>query len=322
MTAGRPIAKRLVLTAVVALLVVGAATVASLLASSGAGIDDGPAHPEYDADRLAPDRLDSAGQPNPRGDVGVVLFDRSHGNRFGEADVGPLVGAIDSAGGEVRFTGLSNGFEQGLDAADVLVIADPGSQYGQSEVDAIEQFVDDGGRVVILGEPNRRVVESQGLQAELATRGARLTTVASRFGISFGTQYLYDMENNDGNFKDVVVSPPTGVDESATAGVERVALYTPTAVQANGGTVLLRTSRTAERGNDEPDRAYPVAVRSRGGGVIAVGDKTFLSEDYYAVADNEVFVQRLVEFMAGANHRSGGPAPSTGESPTPNGSAD
>lgn len=303
MTIGLTIAKRLVLTAVVAVMVIGLATVGALLVPSNSGVDEGPAHPEYDADRLAPDRLESSGQANPQGDVGVVLFDRSHGNRFGEEDISPLVQAIDRAGGEVQFTDVTDGFLPALEEADVLVVVDPASQYTNSEVDAVQQFVDDGGRVVIVGEPNRKIVEQQGLQVGLGTRRARLTSVSSAFGISFGSQYLYDMENNDGNFKSVVVSPPDGADAGAVEGVEQVALYTATAVETDRGTVLLRTARSAERGNDASDQRYPVAVLAGGGGVVAVGDKTFLSQDYSAIADNDVFVQRLVEFMATADHQ-------------------
>lgn len=317
MTAGWTIAKRLVLTVVVALVVVAAVTVAAVLAPSNGGIDEGPAHPEYDAERLAPERLESAGQSNPQGDIGVVLFDRSHGNRFAEEDIAPLVRAIDRAGGEVRFTGATSGFEAGLENADVLVIVDPASQYNQAEVDAVDQFVDDGGRVVIVGEPNRKVVEAEGLQVGLATRRARLTAVASRFGISFGSQYIYDMERNDGNFKNVVVSPPDGADAGAVDGVEAVALYTATTVEVDRGTVLLRTARSAERGNDEPNRRYSVAVLAGGGDVLAVGDKTFLSQDYNAIVDNDVFIERLVEFMAGADHRSSGSSAMTDETPSP-----
>lgn len=316
MSEGRTVATRLLVTALVALLVVGLAGIVPLLAPSS-GIDGGPDHPEYDADRLAPERLEASGNANPRGDVGVVLFDRSHGNRVEGEEVSSLVRAVDQAGGEVQFTGHSGGLASGLSEADVLVIVDPATSYTPSDVDAVERFVDNGGRVLILGEPNRKAVESEGLEVGLSTRRSKVTTVASPFGISFGTQYLYDMEANDGNFKNVVTSPPDGTNAEVVDGIDQVALYTAVTVEANRGTVLLRTARTAERSDERTPGGFPVAVLSPGGNVMAVGDKTFLAEEYHAVADNDVLVQRIVEFMAQANQEAGQSSADTGETATP-----
>ena len=317
MSAGRAVAARLVLAGFVALVVVGVSGIGALFAPTGGGIDEGPAHPEYEASGLAPDRLESSGQANPKGDVGVVLFDRSHGNRFNDEEVASLVRAINSAGGEVRYTGITTGFRGGLRQADVLVVIDPARQYGSAEVDAIEQFVEDGGRLVIVGEPNRKTVEASGLSASLVTRRSKVSTLASSFGISFGTQYLYDMEHNDGNFKNVVTSPPDRTEAAAVEGVEQVTMYTATSVSVNRGRVLLRTAGTAERGNEDPRRGFPVAALAADGSVMAVGDKTFLGEQYHAVADNDVFVQRVVEFMTAANHRPADAPSGTEEPETP-----
>lgn len=312
MTTGRAVAKRLALTAVVALVVVGLVSMGAVLAPSPS-LDPGPEHPEYDAEGLAPERLEASGQADPSGDVGVVLFDRSHGNRFDDEDVAPLVQAIDRAGGEVRYTGVTGGLQSSLTRADVLVIVDPSQEYREGDVEAIEEFVENGGRVVVIGEPNRRFVDANGLQVQLSTRRSKLTSVTSPFGVSFGTQYLYDMEHNDGNFKNVLTSPPDGTDAAVVEDVETVAMYTAAPVEADRGTVLLRTADTAEQGDVETRTGYPVAVLAPGGDVLAIGDKTFLSSTYHNVGDNDVFIERLVEFMAGATHRGGGGNPPVGD---------
>lgn len=302
MSPGRSVALRLVVTLGIAFVIVAFAGIAPLLApAGGGGTDSGTNHPEYAVDRVNPDRLESSGVADPRGDVGVVLFDRTHDNRFETEDVSALTRAIEEAGGDVRYTGVSNGFQSELSRADVLVIVDPGTSYGTGEVDAIEQFVDDGGRVIVLGEPNRKDVEAEGLQASLVVQRSMVTTVASRFGISVGSRYLYDMEHNDGNFKNVVTSPPDRADADVVEGVDQVALYTAATVDTNRGTVLLRTAETAERADGSTRAGFPVAVLSPGGNVLVVGDTTFLGEEYHAVADNDVFLERIVEFMAGAD---------------------
>lgn len=320
MSGASRVGKRLLLTAVVAMVVVGVSGILPLLGpAGGTSISEGPAHEGWSSDDIVADRVDSGGSASPKGDVGVVLFDRSHGNRFQQEDIAPLTRAIDDAGGEVRTTGITTGFQTDLQDADVLVVVDPGTSYDAGDVDAIEQFVAQGGRLLILGEPNRRSIEVSGLSAQLVTDRSMLTTLGSAFGISFGSQYLYDMENNDGNFKNVITEPPSGTSADAVEGVDRVTMYTSVSVDTNRGTVLLRTAPTAERGNDDPDRGFPVAVTAANGDVIAVGDTTFLHDEYRTVADNEVFVARLVEFMAGANHQplDGGSGGDEEETPAP-----
>lgn len=301
MTDGIAVGERVLVAALVAAVVVVGAGLMPAFGGPDRSQASGPEHPEYDVDRLAPDRLAAAGEPDPDGDVGVVLFDQSHGNRFATEDVAPLTRAITEAGGEVRFTGAGGALQAQLDGADVLVVVDPAQEYEEEEVQAIETFVDEGGRVLVLGEPNRRAIQREGVGPALTTQRSQLASLSTAFGISFGTQYLYDMEANDGNFKAIVTGPPDGADAPAVEGVERVAMYTAAAVDVERGTVLLRTAPTAERVDGGPADGFPVAVTTAGGAVMAVGDTTFLADENADVGDNDVFVERIVEFMAGAD---------------------
>lgn len=319
MTTGRALLSRLVVTLVVALVVVGLAAIAPLLAPSpgGSEVDAGPEQSEWEPDRIAPQRLEDGGTAAPSGDVGVVLFDRGHENRFENEDIAPLVEAINEAGGEVRFSDFAGPIGPTLADVDVLVVLDPSDPYTKDEVNEVEQFVEDGGRVLMAGEPNRKEVQQTGFFAALVTERSELTELGSPFGISFGSEYLYDMQHNDGNFKNVVTSPPQRTDAAAVEGVETVSMYTAATVSVNRGTVLLRTADTAERGSDDTRAGFPVAVLTRNGRVMALGDKTFLNDQYAAVADNDLFVQRIVEFMTEADHRPSNLDNGTGASVAP-----
>lgn len=318
MTAARAVLGRLAVAGAVVLVVVGLAGVGTLLApTGGGGVAPAPDQPEWQPANVDPQRLPAAGSADPRGDVGVVLIDRTHDNRFEKEDVVPLVAAVDAAGGDVRYTDSRSGLESGLQDADVLVIIDPTRRYDAEETRAIERFVDDGGRVLLAGEPNRRYVSQSGFAVSLATRRSNFGAVASAFGVTFGSEYVYDMETNDGNFKDVVVAPPPGTDADVVDGVDRVTMYTAAAVSVNRGTVLLTTAPTAERGVDDGSQRYPVAVIAADGAVLAVGDTTFFGATYDAVADNELFIARIVEFMAAADHEPSGPEESTEAPPAP-----
>ncbi len=303
--------KRVGLGVVVAAVVVLAAVGLGNVMTAPGGVSPGAQHQAYAPGELAPDRLESSGTPDPSGNVGTVLIDQSRSNRFDREDVAPLVDAITRAGGRVQFPPPNADMGTTLSGVDVLVVVDPGSEYGRTDVESIRQFLDRGGRVVIFGEPNRNVVEQQQqVQAVLSTERSHLTTLGSAFGISFGTQYLYDQQHNDGNFKNVLVGPPDNVSHPLVRGVDDVALDTAASVSADGGTVLLRTADTAKQGTSGQGGGFPVAVVNAGGNVLAVGDKGFLEPEFASVGDNDVFIARIVEFMADADGQgsSGGNA--------------
>lgn len=250
-----------------------------------------PADGEVEADG-------SVAQPvaNP---TGVVVVDRGHANRFDDTDLRPLVTALGEIGYEVRFHGREP-LEESLSDADAFVVIDPAASYSEGELDTVEEFVDEGGRLVILGEPDRVQVQRDVFGASLQTADSRVARLGLRFDIAFENRYVYDMERNDGNYKRPVVEPAEGASVSPTddelADVDRVTVYTAAAVRPIGdGEPVLVTAESARLSGTEDREAYPVAVRD--GDVLAVGDSDFLAPDTHTVADNEVFLGYLVEFL-------------------------
>jgi hypothetical protein len=116
------------------------------------------------------------------------------------------------------------------------------------------------------------------------------------FGVSFDTRYLYNMETNDGNYKNVIATPGS---EADLDGVNRTTLYTGTTVSAPTGTDLLVTTERTHLSDGGPADRYPVAVET--GNVIALGDRDILRDSRYTVADNEDFLAYVVEFLAGGS---------------------
>jgi hypothetical protein len=145
---------------------------------------------------------------------------------------------------------------------------------------------------VMIGEPDRTAVSASLFGTSIATQESRLTTLASRYGMSVDTQYLYNQENADGTFKHVLARPTGG----ELDGVEETTMYTAAAVTARNGDVILRSApNTIKSGSDEVTGEYPVAVERNN--VLLLGDKTFMKGDRYRVADNEQLVAYLAEFM-------------------------
>jgi len=251
--------------------------------------------------------------------TGIVVVDRGHANRFDDADLRPLVTALAEIGYEVRFHGRGS-LEESLADADAFVVIDPAASYSESELDTVESFVDEGGRLVILGEPDRIQVRRDVLGASLQTAESRVTRLGLRFDVAFENRYVYDMERNDGNYKRPVVEPAEGASVSPTddglADVDRMAVYTAAAVRPIGdGEPVLVTAESARLSGTEDRAVYPVAVRD--GDVLAVGDSDFIAPGTHTVADNDVFLGYLVEFLV-AGERTPRPGPGT-DGPTTDG---
>lgn len=277
---------------VTVIVVVAAATLGSIVGGTGAGAGT---YEEFDAATLVPDRPAATGRvAAPSADrEGLVLIDRSHGNRFDPETIQPFTSAITSAGYTVDFIEGSEDFEAELGRADALVVIDPNDPYTPAEADRVQAFVDRGGRLLLLGEPASMALEAGFLGQTLVDQPPALTTLSSRFGIEFGAGYLYNMDSNDGNFQNVLARPAG--DSALAADVNRTAMYIPTSVESSTAEpVLVAESGTHSARGDVPGE-YPVAVVD--GDVLAVGDKTFLARGNFNVADNERFLENVVAFL-------------------------
>jgi len=276
-------------------------------------------NPEYSPDEVAPQTLAATGtvEANPAAsadDTGTVVIDRGHGNRFTRADIEPLVDALVREGYHVKFY-TDGDLATALEDADAFLVIDPSSEYLPGDVDDVRQFTGNGGRLVMIGEPDRTAVSAGLFGASIQTQESRLTALASRYRMSVDTEYLYNQENADGTFKHVVARP-TG--EGGLDGIDRAAVYTAAAVTAQNGTVLLRSApNTHKSGSDEVTGEYPLVVRRNN--ALLLGDKTFMSGDRYRVADNERLVAYVAEFMIEGDYEAPPDVtddPSTGDEPS------
>jgi len=297
---------------VTVLLVVGLAAVGASLTGGGAApaVDvDRTANlsvPEYAAGDLVADPLAAEGSIDPdvppadRG--GTVLVDATHGNDYPRETIAPLVRALTAADHTVRFHEQGDNLTRQLRAAKAYVVISPSDEHDAGEVRAVDEFTDRGGRLLLVGEPDR--IEPVGTRAggQTVTITVSLASLGSEHGVSFDTRYLYNLETNDGNYKHVIARPP---EESPLSGVDRTTHYTATTVTVDGGTPLLVTTEGTRQSGSGEAGTYTVAAQR--GNVLALGDRTFLRSDRYAVADNEAVLAYIVEFLAQGESVPGAP---------------
>lgn len=276
--------------------------------------DPDPDHEVFSPDEALSEPLPASGTVDPDPTVGdgsgVIVIDDSNANRFDRADVQPLAEALSGVGYEVRFHATGD-MDEALADADGLVVIDPGSAYAGDDLAAVEEFVDGGGRLVILGEPNRISIAADLLGPALTEQESQLTEIGGAFDLHFDTRYVYDQTANDGTYQEIVVEPHEDAalppnDGTAIDEIDRVALQVATEVRSTGGgePMLVTSDQARTAGEDDP-RRHTVAVRD--GDVLGVGDSSFLAADRHNVADNEILLASITEFLVSGDRVTGVP---------------
>jgi hypothetical protein len=319
--------------AVAVLLVVGATVGAAIVLDDDTSKASQPDAPAFGG-AILPEPVSDAGsiEPPETDAQKTVVVDLSHGNGVDRTDFQPLVDSLVSAGHDVRFfTGGSSslGYAGGssssplnetLRDADALVVANPATAYSGDEVNGIEAFADAGGRVLLLADtPTRETSSSATVIPGLPTGGASAaasgqpTNVAARFGITFGSGYLYDMTDNANNFQ-YVYGSPSGDDE-LVADAERTVFRAAVPVVTDDESTTLVEGEDVRLSSTRKNGTYAVAVRD--GDVAAVGDTWFLSPEASTLADNEHLVGNVATFLTGGEKASGAPQSSGPSMPSP-----
>lgn len=206
---------------------------------------------------------------------GTVLIDMSHENNFGEGDVNLLFSRILARGYRIEYFRDGN-LKNNLSNSASFVVISPRS-FPSADARVVKEFVDGGGRLLMLSEP---------------VRGGEINSIAAEFGILFWDDYLYNLKENDGNFRYIYLTDFAG--SNITRGLQKLVFYTSSSVFGNG--IIFTSNDTYSSSRMEKGR-YAVAALAEDSKVLAIGDITFMSEPYN-VADNNRLVYNIADFLA------------------------
>lgn len=285
--------RRVTVFVVVVVLTIAVVSASTIAPTFDQGADGPEERPEYDTAKLVPDRPPAEGQiTTERGDAGVVLIDQAHSNRVNKEDLQPFEAALSQRGYTVEYLETKANFDEQLARAGAFVVLDPGISYTDQEANRVESFVDSGGRLLMAGEPSQLGIQQVGFFAILVPLPARIGPLSSRFGIQFSEGHLFNMESNDGNHLNIFAR---GTGTALAEGVDRTAMYTAAAVDAQEGTPVLVATEGTRNARGDVTGEYALAVRS--GNVLAVGDRTFFERGNFRVADNARFLENVIVFL-------------------------
>ena len=237
----------------------------------------------------------------------LVVLDQAHGNQFTREELAALDGLLAARGLDLRPL-TADGLSNALRPADALVVIAPVRGYTTAEAQAVVDFVDRGGRVLLVGDPTRYNVEFDETDIFavpiVETAQVPLNDLANAFGITFRGDYLYNTVANEGNFRNILLDDAGFGDGPLTDGLEQLVLYSSHSLQLGpaAAPLLSADADTWSSATDRPGGLTLAALspaESDAGQLLAIGDIHFLLEPYNTVYDNGAFAARVADFLAG-----------------------
>ncbi len=253
-------------------------------------------------------------QAGSRGDIpadaikrGPVIVDLAHFSAVERDRFQPLAGALATQGVDLRFwlptiemssvpsftafPDQSEALQRLLADASALVVVSPFFLYNEKEVQVVERFLADGGRLLVISDPD---IESD------AARDTN--SLAAPFNVVFNEDYLYDTIDNDANY--VHFFQDGFFDQAEALNGSRIAFYggrsidgAVTAQMHSAGTTLssLRTGQssftTVALGGLHANDTF--------GRVLALSDFDVLTDPYVTRHDNRRILDFVADFLAG-----------------------
>lgn len=229
---------------------------------------------------------------NPEESKGVVLIDYGHDNALFVEELNVLLSKVVARGFSYEIVTPEMAEEEGLRLIDRLEYAKsailplPRVDYTAEEITALRKFVGRGGRLLIIGDPTRTVfVES-------------LNSIAGVFGIIYANDYLYSLENNDNNYRNVIYTNFSSSPITEGLGSDdRLIFYASGSLSAPGHEVIMGDD-TVFSSTSEGGRTRAAAVLTANDQVLAVGDLTFFTEPYSAAESNGILINNVANFLA------------------------
>lgn len=220
----------------------------------------------------------------------VVLIDNSHLNKFSDEEMTTLFGRITAAGGrvEVILPLHDKELEARLRGASAFVVLANQEFYELDELIILEKFVRDGGRLLIVGDPTR------------ITFVNAINTIAGHFGIIYEDDYIYNLDENDGSYLNVILRD--FAEHPLTEGVNEIVVRAAHSMRSAEGGLVFGDENTYSSLRETPGDVTAAVITSDGN-VLALPDLTFLTGPYNTFADNDRFIDNIVAFLLGGERQ-------------------
>jgi signal peptide peptidase SppA len=220
---------------------------------------------------------------------GLVLIDRSHGNRVSTWDLDILIAELAGKNITVQFTFSWSELTSMLGNASCLIIASPTRTYSAEECDAIGGFVGRGGVLLLFFDPAYEYISMFELFDPI-------NSIATRFGLFFAKGYLYNEKNYYGFYRNIYVN--RFKNSNVTGNLNSLVFFTATHIHPSNRGVAWASGNTYSSTAEKAGDYAVIAMAERNGTIVAFADQTFLTEPYCYVGDNYKLILNIVDLIS------------------------
>ena len=233
---------------------------------------------------------------------GSVIVDLAHGNHVQMAELNVLQARLATRGQRLLPVYDPEDLNRQLQHAQSLVIISPAYDWMPDEIQAAQEFVEKGGRLLLVTDPSRFgvIYDEWGYYLGLDPDVPHINDLASRFGFVFQDDYLYNTVENEGNFRNIVLT--NLAEDELTAGLEELVFFAAHSISSEEPALLTAGDETRSS-TSEREEELTVGLLAADGAVLALGDLTFMTEPNNAVSDNDQFVANIADFLSSAQRR-------------------
>jgi len=260
------------------------------------------ARPDLSAIEVATPEVSAFVDRTTASTTGIILVDRAHENRFEMTELNVLQSRLAARGRHLEPVIATENLSRQLRPAQALVVISPGKSWTAGEIRQVKEFVANGGRLLLVTDATRFVVLTDDLGTPLGYDNdvSHIGDLASQFGLIFQADYLYNTTDNENNFRNIRLTDFSSND--LTRGLKEVVFYAAHSIVSEQPG-LIKASGETRSSNSDRTQDLAAAALAADGAVLALGDVTFLSEPYNAVADNDRLVANIADFLSGAQRQ-------------------
>lgn len=243
----------------------------------------------------------------PEEGEGSILLDVAHDNAFELNELGFLNGRL-SARGFNLIPYSSGNLASQLRSVNAFVVITPLSPFSFAEIQAVKDFVNRGGRLLLLGDPTRYEIsiEEDLFEVFLVIEDDKipLNSLGNEFDITFKGDYLYNMSENEGNFKNIMLSGSNIGESDLTDSLETVVFYGAHSLDVGPtGTALFSGGDDTWSSATDRSGGLTLGATSQDGRVLALSDIHFMTDPYHTSYDNGRLVAHIADFLTESSER-------------------
>jgi len=246
---------------------------------------------------------------------GVILIDLAHDNAFDKEELNVLILRLVSRGLTIRFLSAEDDLEKELlgeeDEEEALedepldeeenleekllgveenleeeppvtvafIVLCPQSEFSKEERETVGEFLDNDGKLLLIADP---------------TRYGEMNSLSIKFGLIFEPDYLYNMEENEINYRNIFVA--VFKEDDITKELEKIALYTAGSISSADSGIAFVDENTFSSTVETRKGLSPIALAQESK-VLAIYDLTFITEPYNGILDNNQLISNVADWL-------------------------